>query len=246
MIFVIMNIVWLLVWYMQTPTVIDVAWALTITACSMIFLYSSINEVNILYSVLIVVWGLRLSSYLFYTRVRKGIRDRRYLVLSHDWERPWLFYLISVHIQGVLIYILCLTVYALSTSSLNYFAWYDIIFAVMAILSVIYESIADEELYRFGREFPGVLCDIGLWRYSRHPNYFFEWCFWFTIAIVAFIKSGNPLSFCAPILLYIVMHYYTIPITEAGSVRSRGEIYIEYQKRTSKFFPWFRSKSVSK
>jgi len=168
-----MMIVWLLCWILRTPTIIEVAWAVIITFCSLFYLYAhTINEVNILYSVIIVVWGLRLSFYLFYTRFRNGIRDKRYLVLSHQWSRPWLFYLLNVQLQGLLIFILSLTVYTLAHAQQQQLAWYDILFSLAAILAIIYEAIADEQLWQFKREFPGELCDVGLWAHSRHPNYF--------------------------------------------------------------------------
>lgn len=244
MIVMIMMITWLLVWKLKTPTIIDVAWVFTITLCSMIYLYlNSINEVNILYSVVISAWGLRLGFYLYYTRLKKGIRDKRYLVLSHQWDRPWLFYLLNTQFQGLLVFILTLTVYSLAFSRAEQLAWYDFFLSLAAILAIIYESIADEELFQFSRQFPGEVCDIGLWQYSRHPNYFFEWLFWFIIGVTAFLKSHHVFSFCAPLLLFIVMNYFTIPITESGSLKSRGEDYEHYLARTNRFFLWFPKSS---
>jgi steroid 5-alpha reductase family enzyme len=102
------------------------------------------------------------------------------------------------------------------------------------------ESIADRQLARF-RASPsnrGKVCREGLWRYSRHPNYFFEWFHWWAYAWLA---VGSPLWWL-PILGVVVMYLFLtrvtgVPPTEAQAIRSRGDAYREYQRTTNAFFP---------
>jgi steroid 5-alpha reductase family enzyme len=110
------------------------------------------------------------------------------------------------------------------------------------LLSIGGESIADRQLAAF-RTDPankGKVCDIGLWRYSRHPNYFFEWLHWFAYLALAI---GSPLwwlSLLGAVLMLCSLLWVTgIPFVEQQSLRSRGEAYREYQRRVSVFVPWF-------
>jgi steroid 5-alpha reductase family enzyme len=110
--------------------------------------------------------------------------------------------------------------------------------------AIVGEAAADRQLTVF-RSDPAnrkAICDIGLWAWSRHPNYFFEWLFWLGFPVVAIdLSSHNPygwLSLAAPICMYWVLVYASgIPPLEAHMLRSRGEAFREYQARTSIFFP---------
>jgi steroid 5-alpha reductase family enzyme len=108
--------------------------------------------------------------------------------------------------------------------------------------SVAGESLADRQLARF-RADPnnrGRACRQGLWRYSRHPNYFFEWLHWFTYVVLA---VGSPLlylSFLGPVVMFVFLRYLSgIPFTEAQALRTRGDDYRNYQRETPILFPWF-------
>ena len=81
---------------------------------------------------------------------------------------------------------------------------------------------------------------MGLWRYSRHPNYFFEWLHWFAYVCLA---VGSPLGWLAwsgPLLMYMFLRWISgIPWTEAQALRTRGDDYRAYQRDTPMLFPWF-------
>ena len=103
--------------------------------------------------------------------------------------------------------------------------------------------MADSQLKRF-RTDPankGRVCDLSLWRWSRHPNYFFQWFGWLAYPVIA-INPGYPWGFAAlvaPIFMYWILNYVTgIPPLEAQMLRSRGDAYRAYQAHTSKFFPF--------
>ena len=92
----------------------------------------------------------------------------------------------------------------------------------------------------------GKTCRAGLWSWSRHPNYFFEWLHWLTYVVLA---AGSPLWWLAlagPVVMYLFLRYVSgIPYTEQQALRTRGDDYRDYQRTTPMLFPWF-PKSDSK
>ncbi len=112
----------------------------------------------------------------------------------------------------------------------------------MWLASVGGEAIADRQLAKF-RANPankGKTCRDGLWRYSRHPNYFFEWLHWFAYVLLAI---GSPIAWLAwagPLVMYVFLRWISgIPYTEAQALRTRGEDYARYQRTTPMLIPWF-------
>jgi steroid 5-alpha reductase family enzyme len=104
--------------------------------------------------------------------------------------------------------------------------------------------VADQQLKRF-RQDPankGKVCQTGLWNYSRHPNYFFEWLVWVAFFLAA---AATPLGwltvYCPALMLYFLFRVTGIPATEEQSIRTKGEAYREYQRTTSVFVPWKKS-----
>jgi steroid 5-alpha reductase family enzyme len=103
------------------------------------------------------------------------------------------------------------------------------------------ESIADMQLALF-KSHPaakGRVCDIGLWKYSRHPNYFFEWLVWIAYFVFALGSPWSWVGLASPLLmLYFLTCVTGIPPAEARSLATRGDAYRAYQRRTSPFIPW--------
>jgi steroid 5-alpha reductase family enzyme len=124
----------------------------------------------------------------------------------------------------------------------NELRWQDMLGVLILLVGIAGEGLADAQLKRF-REGPanrGRVCDAGLWRWSRHPNYFFEWFCWLAYPVIG-LSPSYPWSLAtllAPVFMYWILVYVTgIPPLEEQMLRSRGERYRAYQLRTSKFFP---------
>jgi steroid 5-alpha reductase family enzyme len=121
-------------------------------------------------------------------------------------------------------------------------------FAVILVFMIALsgESLADRQLARF-RANPankGKVCDVGLWRLSRHPNYFFEWMVWVAYLILACASpSGWIAVYCPALMLFFLLRVTGIPMTERLSLESKGQAFADYQKRTSAFVPWFPKRS---
>lgn len=117
--------------------------------------------------------------------------------------------------------------------------------AILVFAAVLGETSADLSLARFKANpaHRGQTCRSGLWNYSRHPNYFFEWLVWCGFALFA---SASPLGWmawlCPAAMLHFLLNVTGIPKTEEQALKSRGNDYREYQKTTSKFVPWFKQK----
>ena len=99
------------------------------------------------------------------------------------------------------------------------------------------------ERFKATAESRGTTCETGLWRYSRHPNYFFEWVIWVAYALFALASPwAGVAGWLSPaLMLYLLCRVTGIPATEAQAVRSRGDDYRRYQQTTSAFVPWFRA-----
>ena len=124
------------------------------------------------------------------------------------------------------------------TPGLNYF---EIAGACLCLVAIVGESTADYQLKSFkkDRSNAGKICMRGLWYYSRHPNYFFEWLVWVGYFIMALGSPLGYLSIICPVVMYYILTQVTgIGYTEASMLKSRGEAFAEYQKTTSSFFPW--------
>jgi cyclopropane-fatty-acyl-phospholipid synthase len=113
---------------------------------------------------------------------------------------------------------------------------------LLAALALYGETTADQQLaeFRNNPEHRGLSCRNGWWRYSRHPNYFFEWLHWFAYPLMGWGGEYQYWLWLAPVLMFCFLYFFTgIPFTEQQALRSRGEDYRLYQKTTSMFFPWW-------
>ena len=197
--------------------------------------------------VLIVLWSARLAWHIA-QRAAKGEDDPRYAEMAREAGKAWPVQLfIFLQIQAAAAFVLVVAVRLAAVHPGPFPAVGDIVGALLLIVAVAGEGIADAQLARFGHAHKGEkkVCDIGLWRYSRHPNYFFEWLGWCAWAVVA--VNSQPLSWLAlgaPSLMYILLvHVSGIPPLEKHMLNSRGDAFRDYIARTNAFFPGPRHKS---
>lgn len=234
-----MSLIWL--WYRITnnPSVIDVGWASGLTLSGLIYLsQSSFSIRTVVLGTALLMWGIRLGGYLWWTRIRKKQVDKRYMALSHSWtiNKPLGFF-INFQLQGLFIFIVSISWYFISLNPEKNINLIDLAGLILFIFSLVLESLADLQLQRFKKSKPGKVCNQKLWRFSRHPNCFFEWLIWCSFTFFAFSAPYALLCIFSPLALYVIMVFITIPVTERESVKSRGQDYIEYQSTTPQFFP---------
>lgn len=199
-----------------------------------------------------VLWGLRLGTYLLARILGRNLgreEEGRYKELRRRWKTGlrWKF-LAFFQAQAVLVVLLSVVFLLPALNPEPRLSALEILGVALWLMAWCGESLADRQLAAFKREFPSpeMLCQRGLWRYSRHPNYFFEWLIWVAWALYAAASPWGWAAFAAPLLmLYLLFRVTGIPATEQQALRSKGEAYREYQKTTSAFVPWFRRPGFS-
>ena len=229
---------------------LDVAWSYGIAILAPLYAFLSPGNPWQKWPVVIVgmIWSARLGTHIL-TRViqHHPEEDVRYETLRKRWQGQAMFYLFF-QLQAVLVVIFSLPFLLVSFNSQPDLGAIEIAGLSLAVISLVGESVADGQLRRFKANLTnrGKVCQSGLWRYSRHPNYFFESLIWWSFFIVALGSPYGWLTIVCPLLmLWFLWKVTGIAISEEHSVRSKGEAYREYQRTTSAFIPWFRKPSHS-
>jgi len=237
---------WLLSRKLDNFSFVDIAWAygLAVVSCVYIGLLHGYTNRTLLIMTMAMVWSLRLGSYLL-ARIRRHHPDEdvRYQVLRKKWQGHlaskffWFF-----QAQGLLVLLLSIPVLLALRNARPHIAIIEWMGAAVWLIAIVGESIADAQMGAFKKDpaNKGKVCDVGLWRYSRHPNYFFESLIWWGFWLFA---CGSPWGWAtvyAPLLiLYFLLRVTGIPLTERCAVESKGDAYRRYQRTTSAFVPWF-------
>ncbi len=185
---------------------------------------------------LIMIWSLRLSFFLFLTRLKHQHRDPRYESIQSRWKtQSSLNVLFNYWFQGFLQACLSISFIPLLFSKSHFFPFLPLLICIFGILG---ESLADYQLVCFKKDAkPNDICKVGLWKFSRHPNYFFDILFWAGISSYTFLCTKNIFVFACPILLYIIMRFVTGRISEQVSLEKKGNAYKVYQDSTFMIFP---------
>jgi steroid 5-alpha reductase family enzyme len=192
----------------------------------------------------LIVWAGRLGTHIA-SRTMHITDDPRYAALIRDWgpdARRQMFWLLQK--QAAVSVPLATSVFLATHNPEPEWRLQDWLAVLVMITALLGEAIADRQLQRFRRDptNSAKVCNGGLWRYSRHPNYFFEWLGWIAYPLLAIDVSGGfgwgYLALCGPLCMYwLLAHVSGIPPLEAHMLASRGDAYRAYQQRTSAFFP---------
>lgn len=190
-----------------------------------------------------LLWSARLGTHLA-VRVlgHHPVEDGRYQQLRRDWAgnfaaKMFGFFQLqaaSVVLLGAAFLLACIN----PAPALHPL---EVAGAALWLLALSGEALADAQLAAFKRrpDSKGRVCDVGLWRYSRHPNYFFEWLIWVAYFVFALASPWGWVAVIGPAsVLYLLLRVTGIPMTEEQSLRSRGDAYRRYQQTTSAFVPW--------
>jgi len=191
--------------------------------------------------ILILAWSLRLGLHIAQRSMSHG-EDPRYAKLMKEWGHnapKRLFWFLQI--QALAAFILVLSVYLAAVSRPDFPHLIDIVAVAIIAIAIAGEALSDAQLAQF-RKTPAAkteICETGLWAYSRHPNYFFEWLFWCAWPLMAITASPwSWLSLLAPIQMYwLLVHVSGIPPLEEHMLKSRGEKFRALQRRVNAFFP---------
>ncbi len=225
---------------------VDVGWAglIGLNACLLAFFGNGAIERRVLFGLLAALWSARLTLHLYQHRIVGTHRDGRYDQLKLDWGKDYRWkFLIFFQMQAVLVFLLTIPFYFYAFANTNLPNWAALCALVVFILALIGEAVADRQLGRFKSDpgNQGKVCQSGLWNYSRHPNYFFEWLIWCSYIFLGVGTGYSWQSALISLFMYFLVTRVTgVPPTEAQALRSRGQAYKDYQATTSVLIPWFK------
>lgn len=190
---------------------------------------------------LIAAWALRLGAHIAH-RSSGLAEDPRYAQLIAQWgtdARRQMFILLQK--QALVSIPMALTLYLAAHNLDPLWRASDVVAVVMFVIAAAGEALADHQLRSFRARHPqrSAVCDDGLWAWSRHPNYFFEWMMWVAFALLAIGSSPYGwLAIAGPLAIYWLLTTISgIPPLEEHMLRTRGDAFRRYQQRTSAFFP---------
>lgn len=243
----IMFMVWLWAVRIKNGGVVDIFWSYNFPVIAAILALIAEGFPLRVYLIcgMVILWGLRLGTHLG-NRVLGHIDEEegRYAQLRKDWapheDRRLFWFFQAQAMSNVLLAIPFFIITANIGTQLSVFEYAGLVLWILALTG---EALADWQLDQFKKkpENKGKVCDIGLWNYSRHPNYFFEWLIWMSYFVFALGSPYGYIAIVSPaIILYLLLNVTGIPATEEQSIRSKGELYKKYQKTTSAFVPWFK------
>lgn len=245
---IVMFLGWLYEGKTRNAGIVDLLWAGLMAFVPVIYAVQAEGDVLLrtLAAGLMSVWYLRLHWHLS-GRVFNEKEDGRYRYLRHYWgDKTHRNHFFFFQFQALLVWLFTLPVWWLSQATeVNPFSL--MLAAMVYVIALSGVSIADWQLQAF-RANPGnqgKVCERGLWFYSRHPNYFFEWLHWFCYPLLGLGIDGAGWLWLAPLVMLAFLYFITgIPYTEQQALRSRGEAYRHYQRTTSAFIPWRKKHAI--
>ncbi len=240
-----MGLLWLIARLIKNAGVVDVGWTYLVAGLAVVYALfgTGSGQRRALVAAMFIIWGARLGTYLLRDRVLGRPEDGRYADLRQSWgpkaESRFFWFFQAQALAAVFFAVPALLP---SLNAAPRLTVVELAAAALWALALAGESAADLQLRQFKArpEHRGRTCRAGLWRYSRHPNYFFEWLIWVAYALFAI---SSPLGWvaiaCPAVMLFLLFRVTGIPATEAQAIRSRGQDYLEYQATTSAFVPWW-------
>lgn len=227
-------------------SIVDIVWSFNFTpiAAAVALLGSGPPGRRLLVLGMVALWSLRLTVHLA-RRIAAlhPVEEGRYIELRRQWAdnvdgRFLRFFML----QGLLNVGLSVPFMFAALNRSASPGGAETLGVLVFVISLAGEALADGQLNAFRNDpgSAGKVCRRGLWRYSRHPNYFFEWLVWCAYALIASAAPWGWVSWACPaLMLYFLLRVTGIPATEEQALRSRGDAYREYQATTSAFVPWF-------
>ncbi len=193
--------------------------------------------------------NLRIAS-LVRGRLGKG-EDTRYQELRRRWRergREQLTFALFYQAQALVAATLTIPFVLIAFNRNDGLSWLEWAGAALWLVAAPLEALSDRQLKRFKADpaNKGRTMRYGLWRYSRHPNYFFQWLTWVAYALIALAAPWGWIGLVAPaLILYLILFVTGVKPAEEQALKSRGDDFRRYQRETSSFIPWFTRSSIA-
>ena len=242
----VVTLTWIISIYLKDSSIVDIVWGLGfIIITIMNSLYFEINSMRqLLILILITIWGARLSGYLAVRNATKP-EDWRYQKFRENaGDIYWLTSYFKVFLlQGSLMCVISLPMIVIfSDNNPSSLSIIDYIGISIFSIGLLTESIADLQMYIFKKKHSSStskesVCESGLWKYSRHPNYLGEIVLWFGIGIVGYSSEYGYLSLLSPLLLtFLMIKISGVSMLESELINTKPK-YHEYISKTPSLFP---------
>jgi steroid 5-alpha reductase family enzyme len=241
--------VWIWAWKIKNAGVVDIFWSFNFPLIALILLLTGNAPAKRLFLIcgMVLIWGARLGIYLL-IRVGSHLQEEegRYKQLRTDWA-PYsnAKFFAFFQMQAFSNVFLAIPFFLISLNTAAQLQFNEYVALGLWCLALLGEAFSDAQLKRFksNNANKGKVCNVGLWKYSRHPNYFFEWVIWLSYFLFALSAHWGAISvICPAVILFLLFKVTGIPMTEEQSLRTRGDAYREYQRTTSVFVPWFQKR----
>ena len=242
-IFCYMSILFVIALFKRDNSIADIGWGFgfVIVALLTFFLEQGFTARHILVTALVVIWGMRLSTHIYLRNRGKG-EDPRYAAWRKNWGNWFVvrsFFQVFI-LQGLLLLFIAYAIILVNSSSEAGLSALDICGLAVWIIGFLFESIGDLQLKRFiaDEQNRGHILNTGLWRYTRHPNYFGEATMWWGIFLIALSVPYGWTAIISPaVITFLLLRVSGVILLEKEF--TDNEEFKEYKRRTSAFIPWF-------
>lgn len=241
----VMTGLWVLQLAIRNASIADVGWCAGLigTVGWYVTQASGDLERKILVALMVSIYAGRLGGYILFNRVIGKQEDARYRRLREQWHDSEQLKMFGYfQLQAAAVSAFSLPILVVIQNPRPPFGLWELGGFLTWVAAVSGEAAADRQLARF-RAQPwnrSRVCREGLWFYSRHPNYFFEWLHWWAYVVMAVGAPGWPITFVGPIAMgWALLKVTGIPLAEQQALRSRGAEYRVYQQTTNAFIPWW-------
>jgi steroid 5-alpha reductase family enzyme len=238
-----MSLIFVLACIKKDNSIVDVAWGIgfILVAVLTFFLEAKFTIRHILVTALVLAWGSRLAIHIAKRNKGRG-EDFRYAQWRKDWGK-WFFirsFFQVYMLQGLFLLITAYPVMLINHSKETGIVLLDVIGVIVWLKGFFFEAVGDYQLSKFKRNAgnKGKIMTRGLWRYTRHPNYFGETAMWWGIFLMALSVRYGWTAIVSPLMItFLLLRVSGITMLEKKYVGNKE--FEEYAKRTSAFFPWF-------
>ncbi|MCF8002101.1 MAG: DUF1295 domain-containing protein [Halanaerobiales bacterium] len=230
--------------FKKNNSVVDIGWGLGFVLVSyyVLIITGNLHFRSLLVTIFVSIWGLRLAYHIF-KRNKGKPEDYRYAKWRKDWDHFYIRSFFQIFIlQGLLLFLIVSSVVNINSSPFYSIKLFDIIGIIIWLIGFTFEALGDKQLKDYinkpDSKKDGHIMKKGLWKYTRHPNYFGEATMWWGIYIIGLSIPSSWIFIISPITITILLLYVSgVPLLEKRYADDQE--FQEYAKKTNKFFPWF-------
>lgn len=223
--------------------IVDIAWGMGFLLISSLGLYLGgyPGDTKLLIVFLVALWSIRLSVHIFLRNTKKK-EDYRYKQWRKDWGKYFIIrsFLQIYMLQGFLMYVIALPVTVALVSESAFYSPFIFVGLAIWIIGFFFEAVGDYQLSQFKKDTTnkGKIMTTGVWKYTRHPNYFGEVTLWWGMFVITFSQHSAWSTIIGPLTItFFILKVSGIPMLERKYEGNKE--FEEYKKKTNAFFPWF-------